>query len=77
MNTIKSIRTHLGMSQRAMAEGIGCTQPNIGFYERGQSIPPRVAAKLIELAVANGVDLTYDHIYGLRELPWAVESSPA
>lgn len=63
MNTISQIRAHLGVTQAAMAEGLGVTQANISHYERGQAMPPRVAAKLIAYAATYGVSLTYDEIY--------------
>ncbi|MDP3164388.1 MAG: helix-turn-helix transcriptional regulator [Hydrogenophaga sp.] len=69
MNTIKAIRDRLGLSQKALAAGMGCTQPNVGFYERGQTVPPGAAAKLIEFAGSRGLEITYDHVYGLRDLP--------
>ncbi len=65
MNTIKSIRTRLGLTQAALAEGIGCTQGNVGHYEnKGQTIPPEVAKRLIAFATQRGLVLTYDDVYG-------------
>jgi len=65
MNTIKAIRTRLGLTQSALAEGIGCTQGNVGHYEnKGQTVPPEVARRLIAFAAGLGAHLTYDDIYG-------------
>lgn len=65
MNPIKSIRTRLGVTQAALADSIGCTQGNIGHYEnKGQTVPPGVAKRLIEFATARGVPLSYEDIYG-------------
>lgn len=64
MNSIKSIRERLGATQAALAEGIGCTQGNVGHYERGQTIPPEAAKRLIAYAKTLGHDLTFDDIYG-------------
>lgn len=65
MNPIKSIRTRLGVTQAILADGIGCTQGNIGHYEnKGQTIPPDVAKRLIAFASERGLPLTYDEIYG-------------
>lgn len=65
MNPIKSIRIRLGVTQAALADGIGCTQGNIGHYEnKGQTVPPGVAKRLIEFATARGVSLSYEDIYG-------------
>lgn len=65
MNTIKAIRTRLGLTQSALAEGIGCTQGNVGHYEnKGQTVPPEVARRLIAFAATLGVQLSYEDIYG-------------
>ena len=63
MSTIRRIRKQLGLSQAALAEGIGCTQGNVSFYEKGQAMPPGVAGRLIEFAKGKGHTLTYDDIY--------------
>jgi putative transcriptional regulator len=64
MNTIKSIRTRLGLTQAALAKGIGCTQGNVGHYEnKGQTVPPDVARRLITYAASLGVPLTFDDVY--------------
>lgn len=64
MSTIKTIRVKLGLTQTAFALGIGCTQANVGHYERGQTVPPDMARKVIELAKTNGLVLSYNDIYG-------------
>lgn len=65
MNPIKSIRTRLAVTQAVLAEGIGCTQGNIGHYEnKGQTIPPDVARRLIVFATERGLPVTYEDIYG-------------
>lgn len=68
MNTIKTIREHLGVTQEALAEGMGCTQGNVGHYERGQTVPPNAAKKLICFAKSLGQDVTFDDIYGAPDL---------
>lgn len=69
MNKIKSIRERLGVTQHVLAEGIGCTQGNVGNYERGQTVPPDSARRLITYAEGRGLALTFDHIYGEAALP--------
>lgn len=69
MATIKQIRALLGVTQRELADGLGCTQGNVANYERGQTLPPDAARRLIEFALGRGLALTYDHIYGAAELP--------
>ncbi len=65
MNAIKSIRTRLGLTQAALAEAIGCTQGNVGHYEnKGQTVPPEVARRLIAHAASLGVPLSFDDVYG-------------
>ena len=63
MNSFKSIRERLKVTQAEIATAIGVSQGNVSFYEKGQTVPPGVAAKLIEFAKTKGVDITYDDIY--------------
>lgn len=65
---MKIIRKQLGFSQADIAAAIGCTQGNVSFYERGQTIPPEVARKLIAVARRNGLMLTFDMVYGAEEV---------
>lgn len=67
MSTIKAIRDRLELTQAALAEALGCTQGNVGHYERGQTVPPDVAKKLIAFASLRGHRVTYDDIYGSPE----------
>lgn len=67
MSNIKNIRERLGLTQAALAEGIGCTQGNVGHYERGQTVPPGMAKRLIAFAAAKGWDICYLDIYGALE----------
>ncbi|MCZ2496410.1 helix-turn-helix domain-containing protein [Xylophilus sp. Kf1] len=71
MSTIKAIRKRLGVTQQALASGIGCTQGNVGNYENGQTVPPDSAKRLLEFSKARGLELTLDQVYGLTELPAA------
>ena len=69
MHHLKLIRERLGVTQQVLAEGIGCTQGNVGHYERGQTLSPEMAAKLIAFACSRGLRIGYDHIYGDAPLP--------
>ena len=69
MNSFKSIRERLGMTQAALAESLGCTQGNVGHYEKGQTVPPAVAKKLIEVGAKRKTKITYEEIYGHPDLP--------
>ena len=69
MHNLKSIRELLGITQQAMADGLGCTQGNVGHYERGQTLPPDMAKKLIDVAACHGFAISFDHIYGAKPLP--------
>lgn len=70
MSAFKSIRERLGMSQAQLASALGMTQGNVSLIEvRGQIVKPEAAGKLIELARARGLAISYDHIYGAAELP--------
>ena len=64
MSTIRTIRDRLGLTQAALAEGIGCTQGNVGHYEKGQTVPPEMARRLIAFAATRGVSITFDDVYG-------------
>lgn len=74
MNAFRLIRERLGVSQAVIAGALDVSQSNISFYEKGQTVPPPVAAKLIEFAKAGGLGLTYDMVYGAAPLP--AEASP-
>ena len=71
---IKAVRERLGLSQAALAAGIGCTQGNIWHYEQGQTIPPDAVRALIAFAKTKGLALTFDNIYGSSPIP-AVEAA--
>lgn len=64
MNNIKAIRDHLGVTQVALASGMGCTQGNVSFYEKGQTIPPDAAKRLIDYAATLGHTITFNDVYG-------------
>lgn len=69
MHKLKSIRERLGVTQQVLADGIGCTQGNIGHYEKGQTLLPDVAARVIVFSASRGLRIGYDHIYGNAPLP--------
>lgn len=73
---IKAIRERLGVTQSELATGMGCTQSNVSFYEKGQTVPPAVATKLISFAKAKGLSITFDHVYGNGALPDRVKHEP-
>jgi putative transcriptional regulator len=66
-NSIKAIRVKLGLTQSALAAALECTQGNVGHYERGQTVPPDTAKRLIAFAKTKGHTVTYEDIYGK---PW-------
>jgi putative transcriptional regulator len=78
MNSIQHIRARLGVTQAAMAAGIGVTQGNVSNYERGQRMPPDVAGRLIEYAKSLEHTISYDDIYGAprAQEPLPPESQP-
>lgn len=69
MNAIRTIRERLRMTQQALAGELGCTQGNVGHYERGQTVPPDVARRLIEASAQRGLCIGFDHVYGAAEIP--------
>ena len=64
MSNFKSIRERLGVTQLVLAAGMGCTQGNVSFYEKGQTIPPDAAKRLIEFSATLGHTITFNDIYG-------------
>lgn len=76
MNHLKTIRQRLGLTQQAIATELGCTQGNVGHYERGQTLPPDVARKLIQVANARGLQIGFDHVYGDIDLPADPATNP-
>jgi putative transcriptional regulator len=64
MNSIQHIRTRLAVTQSVLAEAIGVSQANVSNYERGQTVPPDVARRLIVFSAARGVALTFNDVYG-------------
>lgn len=77
MKNIKPIRERLGLTQQALAAAIGCTQGNIGHYERGQMMPTSRARRLIAFAAGLGLSLSFDHLYGDTPLPELAEVQEA
>ena len=63
MNSVKRIRTLLGVTQEQLARALGMTQGNVAFYERGQTIPPDAAKRLIDYAASYGREVTLEEIY--------------
>lgn len=69
MSTVKTVRVRLGLTQQALADGIGCTQGNVWHYEQGQTVPPDMARTLIAFAASRGLEIGFDHIYGTADIP--------
>jgi putative transcriptional regulator len=63
MNAISRIRIRLGVTQAAMAQALDVTQGNVSLYEKGQTVPPRVARHLITYARSLGHEIGFDDIY--------------
>lgn len=67
MNPIKSIRARLSLTQAELAKALEMSQGNVAFYERGQTVPPHVARRLILFARGRGCDVGYEDIYGVLD----------
>jgi transcriptional regulator with XRE-family HTH domain len=64
MNGIKAIRTQLGLSQTEFGEALGMTQGNVSLYEvADQTVTPKVANRIIQLAAAKGFHCTFNDVY--------------
>ena len=65
LNRVRIIRKMLDMTQEEFGAAIGNTQSNVNFYEnKGQTVPPKVAKKIILLARSYGFSVGYDDVYG-------------
>ncbi|MRW82932.1 helix-turn-helix domain-containing protein [Pseudoduganella sp. FT26W] len=64
MNAISRIRARLGVTQQVLATALNVSQGNISHYERGQSVPPDAAKRLIAFASTRGHVLNFEDIYG-------------
>ena len=73
MNRIKIIRDRLGQTQAELGRALGMTQGNVAFYERGQTVPPEVAKRLIVHAANHGVTIGYEDVYGPADLDAVAE----
>lgn len=69
MNRLKLIRQHLGVTQKALGDALGCVQGGVTAYEHGRPLPHKRAQRLIEFAASRGCKLDFNHIYGDRPLP--------
>lgn len=67
MNRISQIRAKLAVTQKTLASALGVSQGNVSHYEKGQTIPPEVAKRLIAFANSLGVLVTFEDVYGPPE----------
>lgn len=77
MNRIKIIRDRLGQTQAELGRALGMTQGNVAFYERGQTVPPEVAKRLIVHACSHGIRIGYEDVYGPADLGAVLEPAHA
>jgi putative transcriptional regulator len=63
MSNIRTIRTRLGMTQAELGAALGMTQGNVHLIEKGQTVLPAVARRLIAFAGTKGVRLSFDDVY--------------
>lgn len=71
MSHFKAIRERLGVTQDELAAVLGCSQGNVSLMDRGQTVMPDTAKKLLEFAALRGLVIQMDHVYGLLPLPTA------
>jgi len=65
MNAFAAIRDRLKVSQKEMADALGVSQGNVSFYEvKDQTVPPKVAKRLIAFARERGQAVSFEDIYG-------------
>jgi putative transcriptional regulator len=58
----------MGVTQSALAEGIGVTQGNVSMYEKGQTVPPHIAERVIAYAKKQGLLITFNDVYAVQGL---------
>lgn len=63
-SNFKAIRKQLGITQKLLADGMGCVQAYITKMEKGGNVSPAMARKLIDFCASRGLVITFDHIYG-------------
>lgn len=69
MHRFKAIRQLLSVTQEQMAAGLSATQTQISYLDRGATVTPDTARRLIAYAATLGVRLSFDQIYGTAQLP--------
>jgi transcriptional regulator with XRE-family HTH domain len=69
VHRFRAIRALLDVTQQDMAEALGVRQSFVSVLDRGGTLTPPKAAKLIAYAQSLGVVLTYEQIYGRAQLP--------
>lgn len=74
MSRFSDIRALLGLTQEEIAEVLGCSQPNVSFLDRGQTVTPAQARAILDAARSLGVSLTLEHVYGEQRLPLRVDN---
>ena len=63
-NNLRVIRKKMGMQQKELAGLLGCTAGNVSHYEAmGQTIPRKMAEKIVQVAASRGLTITIDDIY--------------
>lgn len=67
MNNFRTIRARLGLTQAELGAALGMTQGNVHLIEKGQTLLPDVARRLIAFAATKDVRLTFDDVYAETE----------
>lgn len=71
-NQLKAIRQALRQTQVGIAHELGISRGLWSVHEgkpAGHDVPPHIARVLIKFARAQGMPLTYEHIYDGAKLP--------
>jgi putative transcriptional regulator len=69
VSIFKTIRERIGVRQGEMGLVLGCTPANVSLMDKGQTVRPETAKKLIVLAAQRGLHITLNHVYGVDPLP--------
>jgi len=69
MRPIQIIRSRLGITQVQLAEALQVRQSTVSRYDCGTPIPPWIAEALIAFAKSKGLMISYDHVYGVAQIP--------
>ena len=74
---IRKLRHEQSLTLDDLAAQAGISASHLSRLERGQTLPPEAAKRLIGFAATRGLELTLDQIYGLQPLDSGAAPAPS